>query len=83
MVWLSGVRWWKFSTKTVRRTLLATIPMMKLKYVPAEKDISLSTTKELSGVYRPTKGTASLVIGISSETIFIKTVRDSITVTPK
>ena len=31
----------------------------------------------------PTKGTASLVIGISSETIFIKTVRESITVTPK
>lgn len=30
----------------------------------------------------PTKGTASLVIGISSETIFIKTVRESITVTP-
>ena len=31
----------------------------------------------------PTRGTASLVIGINSETIFIKTVSESITVTPE
>ena len=30
----------------------------------------------------PIKGTASLVIGISSETMFMKTVKESITVTP-
>ena len=32
--------------------------------------------------YVPTRGTASLVMGISSETMFMNTVRDSITVTP-
>ena len=31
----------------------------------------------------PIKGTASLVIGISSDTMFMKTVRESITVTPR
>ena len=30
----------------------------------------------------PIRGTASLVMGISSDTMFMKTVRESITVTP-
>ena len=30
----------------------------------------------------PMRGTASLVMGISSDTMFMKTVRESITVTP-
>ena len=47
----------------MRTTLAATMPWMKLKYVPIN-------------------GTASLVIGISSDTMFMKTVRERRTVTP-
>ena len=34
MMYLSGVLWWKFSTNTVKTTLLATMNMMQLKYDP-------------------------------------------------
>ena len=36
----------------------------------------------LANFFIPTRGTASLVIGISSDTMFMNTVRESMTVTP-
>ena len=45
--------------------------------------LSFSCYNTAAQEYLPIRGTASLVIGINSETMFMKTVKDSITVTPE